>query len=134
MKGSMTAVILLACYAPSALAVEGPTWVCLPTLATGFAWEAGAWRSVNFNVQAKRYVLAQRDGKSQYSIAETGSESTIPCDAIGDGTILRCQYVDDFRISLLSLRYLRVYPAGYWSGADNNDDTPLIEIGKCSKI
>ena len=43
-------------------------------------------------------------------------------------------FVEEWRINLLSLRYLRVYMFGFWGGEDSDSDTPLVEIGKCSKI
>ncbi|MEP7240578.1 MAG: hypothetical protein ABI697_06810 [Devosia sp.] len=39
-----------------------------------------------------------------------------------------------YRIDLATLRYLRVYFAGYVNGADNNDNTPSVMGGTCTKI
>lgn len=40
----------------------------------------------------------------------------------------------DYRFSFLSNRYLRVYDSGFIDGKDNNDNTPGIFGGTCTKI
>ena len=39
-----------------------------------------------------------------------------------------------YNFDLGSLRFMEVYTYGYIGGADDNDDTPFIAIGECSKI
>jgi hypothetical protein len=40
----------------------------------------------------------------------------------------------EWSMSLKSMRYLNTYTWGYVDGVDNNDNTPTVEIGKCTKI
>jgi len=132
----VASILVLWCSASAgAGAADGPSWFCFPIGSTGFKWTNGAWRSVDFEIGAKKYVLAQRDGGSDYSIAEVGTAISSSCTGVGDGTAMHCRsFVEEWRINLLSLRYLRVYMFGFWGGEDSDSDTPLVEIGKCSKI
>lgn len=40
----------------------------------------------------------------------------------------------DYRFNPETLRYMEIYPVGYIDGQDQENDTPYIGVGKCSKI
>src|SRR5215470_7768529 len=40
----------------------------------------------------------------------------------------------DYQFNLGTYRFLATYPYGYTDGRDNNDNTPSVEVGRCTKI
>ncbi|MCX5514731.1 hypothetical protein C3941_15740 [Kaistia algarum] len=51
------------------------------------------------------------------------------------GGAFRCSAaLKDYTINLATGRYLAAYLVGYVSGVDNNEDTPSLTIGRCTKI
>lgn len=42
--------------------------------------------------------------------------------------------LEEFRINVKTLRMMKVYAIGFIDGQDNNDNTPAIMVGTCSKI
>jgi hypothetical protein len=52
-----------------------------------------------------------------------------------EGMVVICGgSVDHYIFDLHSNRYLKTYDWGYTSGKDNNDDTPTVTAGICTKI
>jgi hypothetical protein len=50
-------------------------------------------------------------------------------------TYLRCRANEsDYTFNLKNSRFLSVYPNGYVEGEDNNDNTPHVSGGTCTKI
>ena len=53
---------------------------------------------------------------------------------------LACESIYEFRMNNKNLRFIRVYPLGYWTDnvkgnpSKEGEDTPYIEIGKCSPL
>jgi hypothetical protein len=60
----------------------------------------------------------------------------IGCDADFDADgALQCHGPEEFRMNRNSLRFVYVYPYGYWNhGSENGGDTPYVAIGKCSPM
>ncbi len=124
------------------------SWLCIPDLATGFKYDAGTkqWREATFKTEGDRYIIkAADDGKNAYVITEFGDPSTIPnawCENdINDGGYLFCKGIfTEFKFNKNNLRFLQTYHGGYIEIQPSNkfmkegDDTPLISIGRCSKI
>lgn len=132
---ALTLVITLLELVMQPVAAEEAKWLCLPIAATGFKWKDGAWSESSFRVDQDKYIVSQRANPPGYSVSELGEQQGTECkDIAGNGTILTCDWIEEWRINLSTLRYLRVYMAGFWNGVDSSDNTPLVEIGKCSKL
>jgi len=51
--------------------------------------------------------------------------------------VLRCNVADGlyvYKFNFANYRFIRMYTSGYVNGADNNNDTPAISGGLCTKI
>ena len=123
------------------------TWLCVSDQSVGFRFENSTWNIARF--VDRKYLITKKDGR--YSATEIGSKNRIRnCEAdlnYKDYKEFREGIVEDsevtwqcrgpgtiFRFHLGELRYRRAYLFGYVNGADNNDDTPAIERGRCSPI
>jgi hypothetical protein len=120
----------------TAIADQHPTYLCIAEQATGFKWEQGSWRSVDFKVAADKFFVLPR-GADGYLVRGVGQGAS-PADATctGDDTYLDCHSdtLEDYRISIKRLRFLRTYLIGYVEGLDHSEDTPMVEIGRCSPV
>lgn len=140
-------VILLVCLI-STVALADESYLCIGEHATGFAFNGKnkTWSTARFPPH-KWIVKKSTNPKYKLEIVEFGEEyPTLKCDTdFNDSGNLICldtggEGWGQFRMSKNNLRYLWAYPYGYWS--DTNEvkalkegaNTPLMEIGKCSKI
>lgn len=54
---------------------------------------------------------------------------------ISDNGFFSCRlWVGELKVSLENGRFLKTYSSGYVDGVNNNDNTPHVEIGTCSKL
>ena len=139
-------VILVALVVPAAVAQddEPDQYLCIADQATGFIYEDGSWRSANFDVGDNKYIVRRAkesdgilaEGK-EWGYVAFGTQNFVGCDQVGPA--FTCSpfgqgLLGNFVVNLSTLRYQRYYPFGYTNGGDSPDDTPLIEIGKCSPL
>jgi hypothetical protein len=131
------------------------SWLCIDESVTGFAFKDQRWQQTNF--EEGKYIvrpLVQGDtgfdpgGPVQRYGVFTFGEDTIAYTCYdgfnllssatySDIPVLNCGGFGQFRFDRDTLRFLRTYVDGYTyipEGGDNNDNTPLIAIGTCSKI
>ncbi|SFL38498.1 hypothetical protein SAMN05216302_10744 [Nitrosomonas aestuarii] len=138
-------IILLSCfYLPAPLVAWGSedeaAYLCVVEESTGFHFENGKWGRAHFNVSEEKFIIRKikpdelyfnkdhpygvyRLGKNSASLRCKAGKNIV-CDA-GLGELL---------FSPESGRFIKTYPIGYWDGSDNNEDTPNISRGRCSKI
>ena len=138
----VTAVIsaALVLWASHGKASEEKRWICVADAATGFAYESGQWKVARFDFDDSRYIVAKRtrysDEVMRYAVTKIGEEYGDFCE--GDGPneygIMRCGDDLDFRVNVKTLRYLLIYPLGYYTENDETSGTPYMEIGKCSPM
>ena len=113
-------------------------YLCTADLVTGFSWNEKdrKWESTNFNVENENYLVSsiEPNAGGHYVVKKLGDRKIIAtCENGFDANgLLYCKDFLVFRMNREARRYLLVYPAGYVEGYDNNDDTPFVEIGKCS--
>ena len=92
-------------------------------------------------------IIGDTIGDYEVAITDAGEKVAIPCWSnaafkAGDGTVpidgrrwLFCETsVGNYQLNLNNNRYLEVYPIGYADGQENNDNTPYVEGGTCTKI
>ena len=130
--------ILLPIGLAASLSSLADQYLCTADLVTGFSWNEkdGKWESTNFNVEKENYLVSSIEPStgSHYVIKKLGDRKIIATCMSGfdERGLLYCKDILVFRMNREAGRYLLVYPSGYVEGYDNNDNTPFIEIGKCS--
>lgn len=123
-----------------ALAAE---WLCIPDLATGFVFEQGRWQTTSFRTQGKTIVVVE---VPPYDFAGrlVGVEVTHTGDSFpyhrcpplpADAPHVTCGGLGvGFLFNAETLRYQENYGLGFVDGGDSPDNTPSIEIGRCSRL
>jgi hypothetical protein len=148
----------------SAHAIEGrdAAFYCTPEAAGGLAYDdkLRKWHSANFHpernfvlklqfIQSKQEKIADwadPDTVNQFevSVVEAGSNKKkncrnmkdyqLPVPVWSDGWV-RCEAaLTEYRFNPANNRFLQIYLLGYIDGKDNNDNTPSINAGICTKI
>jgi hypothetical protein len=120
-------------------------WACASQKTTGFSNASGEWISVDFAVQAKYVILPGRVAGTAWEV-RSGSRSDLVEAACPEDfsrlEVLHCRgTMTELKFNRATGRFLRAYLAGYWSYTPNapffskdGGDTPLLEIGTCSKL
>ena len=129
-------------FCSSALA---ESYLCIADLATGFTFDEKTreWRQAKFKADKKYIISKNKDGGNAWMVKEMGKKfPNAWCGAgFNDVGWLYCgEKQADFRMNKENLRFLAFYPFGYWTtgtkGFDKpvreGEDTPFIEIGKCT--
>ena len=141
----------LTALAASALAVtqaaQEPVrgWACTSQKTTGFSNSSGEWISVDFAVQA-RYLIVPGSAPGTAWEVKSASRSDLVEASCPQGfsrlEVLHCRgTMTELKFNRATGRFLRAYLAGYWSFtpdapffSKDGGDTPLLEIGTCSKL
>ena len=120
------------------------TYLCISEESTGFYYEKGQWGHANFNVKNDKFILREIKvgelgyfGKeNSYGIFPIGERHPeLQCGISESENNFVCQgLLGQFYFSPKSGRFIKTYIAGYWDGKDNNENTPAITRGRCSKI
>jgi hypothetical protein len=124
-----------------AAADEQPTYLCIVDLATGFNFVSGNWKSVNFPPGAKYIVRPARGDElklSRWVVVAFGEERSMArCEEFNQyGWLVGCNGIQEFKFNKETLKFLTAYLIGYvrTEPGKENDNTPSIEMGKCSRI
>lgn len=135
-KCLLTGAIAAAFVSTSALSEE---LLCIEKAATGFAFEGGDWKSVNFKANDK--FLIQEIEKDKllgvnpftYTVKKFGEKTTflyckrpssnLVCGGLGYGFVLNFE----------NMRYQYYYGIGYLEESGESN-TPLISIGECTTL
>jgi hypothetical protein len=120
-------------------------WLCVAEDSNGFFYDESSkkWARSGFYINDHKYIVKPSTGRYKYTITKLGNKfSTFACDAgFNDHGMLDCETSADslygvykfFKMNHLTGRFTLYYMAGYLQG-DNNDDSPSVTIGKCSKF
>jgi len=129
----MSKLITIFLFAICSVAQAQDTYLCIPKSATGYSYEkvTNNWEMSSFNVGNEKYLLKKKSNTwSWEKFGESNSFSS--CKEMNSR--ITCSLVGDVIFDKKTLRYLRTYIAGYVDGVNNNNNTPLIEIGTCSPL
>jgi hypothetical protein len=112
-------------------------------------WEGSTFKpSGNFVVklsfhQPTNVPVGSRD-EYDVTITEEGSQDTTDCiglngkrPALTLSGWLSCDSlygINEYKFNFNNQRFIKIYTSGYISGRDNNDDTPAVSGGLCTKI
>lgn len=102
------------------------------------------WKSFGFSVVGVTYQ-ANVGPLGGHAVGCWGErEGYQPAELVGYGHILmspdgnfRCNThggLDYYDFNLTTLRYQRNYHPGFVDGGDSNENTPLVEVGKCARM
>jgi hypothetical protein len=84
--------------------------------------------------------------RDEYDVTITDEGDTITTSCLGlDGkqpsidqfAFMRCSRANgayEYKFNFDNNRFIQIYTAGYTNGADNNNDTPLVSGGLCTKV
>lgn len=163
MKSPIIGIILALTLTGSAVALPArdATYFCNVKAAGGLRYDeqTKVWRSANFkpgnSFVLKLKFVASRTQKSwndkdepvndfSVTLTEEGSNSEKKCYnsrtfkeiiTISSINYINCNSsITEYTFNLESNRFLAAYLVGYVGGDDNNDDTPSISGGTCTKI
>lgn len=143
MKKILAGLLLIA-----PLVANADNWLCIGDNSTGFVLKNGAWESAKF--KPYKYLIKSAEGVvssmgALYQVHEFGREIPsyiCPTGFLEDGEfeeILDCYGLgiktDAFKFNPKTGHFLMTRTLGYvMSDGKTVDDTPSIEIGKCSKL
>ena len=126
-------------------------WLCIRDKATGFSLKNGSWNSTDFKV-GKKYIIKDASERNKsvsgsvYQVHEFGDDipDWICGDFQNDGVAKGMLVCDGYFIAGNTFKYnpstghfLATHTAGFvytWDDGRVVEDTPIIEIGKCSKL
>ncbi|MCM2288114.1 MAG: hypothetical protein NDI67_03720 [Sulfuritalea sp.] len=118
------------------------SYVCVAELTTGFSFDGAKkkWKSADFRSEKKLVITRSKQRSHAWEAKEVGDNrpgATCENDFNEAGNLF-CSGVFDIRFNNRNLRFLYVYPIGYWSDGDKSgmsregENTPALAIGKCS--
>jgi hypothetical protein len=137
-------VPLLAGVLISLNAGAADSYLCAADLTTGFSFDDAKkkWASAVFRSE-KKLVIAKSSQKAYaWEVKEVGdSRPGATCEQdFNEAGNLFCSGIFDVRFNKRKLRFLYVYPIGYWSDDEKGGmsregaNTPALAIGKCAPI
>jgi hypothetical protein len=133
------------------------SYFCSAEVAGGLAFDTvnNRWIGTSF-VPSEKFVLKMQYEASKtdevfheptdyykVEVTEYGKKYPLPCISqsgaadvsVATGGLLICEtVVQQLQFNPANLRFARYYEAGFTNGKDNNDDTPAISAGTCTKI
>lgn len=131
---------------------KADTWLCIADRSTGFYYNESSkkWLQTNFKTENNRYIIkrSQRDNLT-WEVNEFGAaESFFPhavCNSdFTEGGFLHCTGIlSEFKFNKNNGRYVYTFTGSYITYNPQSSlemfrkdggDTPLIEIGTCSRI
>jgi hypothetical protein len=128
-------------------ATGGESYLCVTDMITGFAFDKDRqqWHSADFRAESKYLVSKATIASYAWEVKRVGQDHTlIVCrEDFNELGLMFCAGMGDFRMNKHTLRFLYVYPMGYWNtapalapdrGLREGADAPHIAIGKCSPM
>ncbi len=134
-------ILILFILSPFSYAAAADKWLCVGDKSTGFSndLDKKQWQMTKF--PTSKWIISKSDGPTKgYVAKEFGSKDrSIPCGKFGSNVLeIKNLLICDHEIMTLKFnrktgRYLHFYKAGFVY-SENDTDTPLVEIGTCSKF
>jgi hypothetical protein len=142
MNRSALLLILLASLSASA-ATENPAYLCIVVHSTGFVYddEQKEWEAATFK-GGEKYFISKPDKYGIREIKEVGKTTALMSCSQGfnENGSLFCGTGTSFNMNRHNLRFLHVFPVGYWNDGiplkdglqiKDGELTPYMSIGKC---
>tara|TARA_B110000503_G_C6787841_1_gene265979 strand:- start:35 stop:457 length:423 start_codon:yes stop_codon:yes gene_type:complete len=127
------------------LTANADNWLCIGEQSTGFFLEGGAWEITGFNpgkylIKPSDDVTKLMDNAAVYQVHSFGNETqSWICPDFIEGKLVCYGFAargDTFKYNRETGNFLTTTTMGYVETLKGkvSEDTPLIEIGKCSKL
>lgn len=89
--------------------------------------------------QSYRVAVAPFGGAARVCHSQTVDLTSIddknePTYMWAGGSFVCTSVLSEYRFNLSKLRFSKIYSIGYVNGEDNRENTPSIQIGRCTKI
>lgn len=136
------------------------TYICVGEAAGGIRYDdkTKKWIPTHFRVDNDKFIIkVTATGRTTYdtgfSPVETVMGYSVEYSVPGSGDTQECYLPEGvngkivtngrfrcqsaltrYQFNLISMRYMEAYESGFIDGEDNNDNTPSITIGYCSKF
>jgi hypothetical protein len=111
------------------------SYLCVSEASGGVAYEKNInkWKGTVFRTKNEKILITSKNNK--WVMRKFESTIEVDCNAPSNYGVMRCSDIFGTLIfNMVTRRYLSSYLAGYTDGSDNNDNTPNIEIGVCTKL
>lgn len=114
-----------------------PSYLCAADASTGFFRDSRTdrWSQSTFTPDAKYVVSPSKLTGFTYQVTTLGSNAAVIYCQLGFVTdVLECESLyrmGQFKLNRRTGRFVRSYTMGF---VDGSDDTPYIEIGRCSSV
>ena len=141
-KRQVLALMFGLLFATAATADE--SYLCAAEQTTGFTYDTAAktWKNAVFRSEKQIAITRAKQRPYAWEAKEVGdSRPAATCERdFNEAGNLFCSGVFDLRFNKRQLRFLYVYPIGYWSDDSSNpayregDNTPALAIGKCKAL
>ena len=127
-----TSIAVLLVLAGAADAASAPErFLCVADKSAGFKWDGSEWQNVRFHPDGK-YVVVRENGK----VVVTALGKATP-EYVCESTSLYvvCQNSSGrMTFNQATLRFAQYFTLGYTVGQDDDDLTPSITLGRCSRL
>ena len=117
--------------------VEG--YLCIVDKAAGFSYQQGRWDRAFFRNEDKYLITRSSEPRGAWEVKQVGERwAFVWCaEDFNEADNLSCEGVAEVRMNRKSLRFLYIYPNGYWKalpGEAEGENTPYMGIGTCSPL
>ena len=116
------------------------SYLCIPDLATGFSYQKNIdkWNISTFDVAKNKYILTKSNtNKWEWKIFGEKYTNVNCDDAFNEHGYLNCNGFEQIQFNKKNLRFIKIYRLGYVNKGIvgiEGEDTPNMEIGKCSPL
>ena len=142
---TMRHVICLLCSVFLTASVQAAdAYLCVAELTTGFSFDSTrkTWKSADFRSEKKLAITRAKQKPYAWEAKEVGDDRPAAvCDQdFNEAGNLFCTGVFELRFNKRQMRFLYVYPIGYWSDDTSSTpskegaNTPALAIGKCRAL
>lgn len=134
----LLATALLVSASTTAHAEDATSYLCIAEKGSGFKFNTSnqTWEHARFNVSESKYILSKSQGV--WTWKRVGQKHGITCsENFNESGYMHCTSFDQVTMNRKTLRFLLVYPVGYVNvgiAGKEGEDTPSMEIGKCSSL
>ncbi len=127
-------ILLFIALAFSGIASAQDVYLCVGDAAGGVSFDGNSqkWKGAALRTSSKILVNKKNN---KWTMKEFDSSLENECTQPNEYGVMSCNKIfGEFHFSTKTRRYISTYIAGYIDGRNNNDNTPYVEIGVCSKL
>ena len=136
-------LLICICLIPTS-ATGADSYLCVPYMSTGFSFNriTKNWNYSEFKTQNKYIVKKIEKGDPlgalgyKWQIVTMGDATPLIIstnDLDEEGRLIFDYKFKHFNMNTKNMKFIYSYMYGYWTEGSTRDDTPFLEIGKCSE-